>query len=80
MTGHFSDPVRIWNGAEVHFNEIEGRAKLAVVLPNMVFWPLSIRRSCQKLLGSPSNGTKKFRCDTVKAVTSPTQSRKKAVS
>ncbi len=61
-------------------NSSQGRPKLALVLPKMVFRPLSIRRGFPKLLASPSKGTKKLRCDRVKADTSPTQPRKKAVS
>ena len=67
------------DATRVH-NTGEGRPKLASVLPKMVFRPLSIRRGFPKLLGSPSKGTKKLRCDRVKADTSPTQPRKKAVS
>ncbi len=67
------DPTRMCNPSEA-------RPKLAIVLPKMVFRPLSIRRGFPKLLGSPSEGTKKLRCDKVKADTSPTQPRKKAVA
>jgi hypothetical protein len=67
------DPTRLCNPSEA-------RPKLAIVLPKKVFRPLSIRRGFPKLLCGPSKGTKKLRCDRVRADTSPTQPRKKAVS
>jgi len=45
------DPTRMCNPSEA-------RPKLAIVLPKMVFRPLSIRRGFPKLLCGPSKGTK----------------------